>query len=116
VSRMNAPAYCRTKPAAPPIPQAPLRSPTPAESAQDLEEEEVVAAFFFGADAGLEAEGFLVGDDALVDAAAAVARRDERRAGVVVAILVKSSFQIEERRVKSLLLRPRHRNLVLMRL
>lgn len=87
---MNAPAYCSTNPAAPPIPQAPSRSPTPAESAHDLEEEEEAAAFFFGADAGLEAaEGFLLGDDALVDAAAAVARRDERRAGVVVAILVK---------------------------
>ena len=70
-----------------------MRSPTPAESAHDLEEE-AAAAFFVGADAGLEAEeGFLLVDDALVDAAAAVARRDERRAGVVVAILVKSSFR-----------------------
>ena len=83
---MNAPAYCSTNPAAPPIPQAPLRSPTPAESAQDLEE----VGAFFGADVGLEAEGFLLGD-ALVDAAAAVARRDERRAGVV-AILASLFF------------------------
>lgn len=41
-------------------------------------------------------EGFLVGDDALVDAAAAVARRDERRAGVVVAILANLRFRSNE--------------------
>ncbi len=73
MSSRNAPAYCSTKPAAPPIPQAPSRSPTPAESAQDLEEVEA----FSGAEFGVEAaEGFLLGD------AAAAARRDERRAGV----------------------------------
>ena len=59
MSRINAPAYCSTKPAAPPIPQAPSRSPTPAESAQDLE----ALAAFFEADLGLDAEeGFLLGD------------------------------------------------------
>ena len=92
VSSKNAPAYCSTKPAAPPIPQAPSRSPTPAESAQDFEE----AGSSLDADfVGLEAaeEGFLLGD-AGVDAAAA--RRDERRAGVVFGAIVFSSIRGEK--------------------
>ena len=68
---MNAPAYCSTNPAAPPIPQAPLRSPTPAESAQDFDEDLVA---FFGVDFDFCVEAG-VDDDA-------AARRDERRAGV----------------------------------
>ena len=91
MSRINAPAYCSTKPAAPPIPQAPSRSPTPAESAQDLE----ALAAFFEADLGLDAEeGFLLGDAGVDDAAvaAAVARRDERRAGVAVAMVWQVFF------------------------
>lgn len=77
---MNAPAYCSTKPAAPPIPQAPSRSPTPAVSAQDFDDD---VAAFFGADFGVDdAAAFLLGDAGVVFAATAVARRDERRAGV----------------------------------
>lgn len=70
MSRMNAPAYCSTKPAAPPMPHAPLRSPTPAVSDHDLDED--------------EAAGFLLGDVGVE--AAAVARRDERRVAAIVYI------------------------------
>lgn len=96
MSSRKAPAYCSTKPATPSMPHAPRRSPTPAESAQDLEEEEA----FFGADLGVDAEvGFLLGDAGVEDAA--VARRDERRAGVAAMVAQQREVLRSKRKEKS---------------
>ena len=67
---------------------------TPFRPALEAQELEALAAFF-EAELGLDAEeGFLLGDAGVDDAAvaAAVARRDERRAGVAVAMVWQVFF------------------------